>query len=117
MPKNPYGEIFEVRGTKAFASAGFIARLPLAMVTMGIVAMLSQARGEYWLAGAVSATFALANAFVSPRISQLVDRHGQAKVMIPATIVSVVALIGLMLATRQTAGSDQSDGYPLHAYQ
>lgn len=97
---NPYAEIFKVRGTKAFASAGFIARLPLAMVTMGIVAMLSQARGEYWLAGAVSATFALSTAFISPRISQLVDRHGQAKVMVPATIASVAAFIGLLLATR-----------------
>jgi len=38
------------------------------MVTMGIVAMLSQTHGEYWLAGAVSATFALANAFISPQV-------------------------------------------------
>ena len=58
MP-NPYREIFKVPGAKGFAAAGFIARLPIAMAPIGIVAMLSQTHGEYWLAGAVSATFAL----------------------------------------------------------
>jgi len=70
------------------------------MVTMGIVAMLSQTHGEYWLAGAVSATFALANAFISPQVSRFVDRYGQARVLIPVTTVSVVAFAGLLLATR-----------------
>ncbi len=42
-----------------------------------IVAMLSQTHGEYWLAGGVSATFALTNALVAPQISRLVDRLGQ----------------------------------------
>ncbi|MGK9234281.1 MFS transporter [Inquilinus limosus] len=99
MP-NPYAEIFRVPGAKAFSAAGFIARLPLAMVTLGIVTMLSQARGEYALAGAVSATFALSNALIAPQISRLVDRHGQGRVAIPATIVTVAAMAGLMLATR-----------------
>ncbi|WP_448951108.1 MFS transporter [Labrys neptuniae] len=95
---NPYTQIFSAPGTKAFAAAGFLARLPLAMVTMGIVAMLSQTHGEYWLAGAVSATFALGNAFVSPQISRLVDRHGQARVLVPATGLSVLAFGGLLAA-------------------
>ncbi|WP_026872153.1 MFS transporter [Inquilinus limosus] len=99
MP-NPYAEIFRAPGAKAFSAAGFIARLPLAMVTLGIVTMLSQARGEYALAGAVSATFALSNALIAPQISRLVDRHGQGRVAIPATVVTVAALAGLMLATR-----------------
>ena len=43
--------------------------------------MLSQTHGEYWLAGAVAATFALANALISPQISRLVDRYGQARVL------------------------------------
>jgi MFS family permease len=98
MP-NPYREIFKARGAKGFAAAGFVARLPLAMVTMGIVAMLSQTHGEYWLAGAVSATFALANAFVSPLVSRLVDRHGQSRVLTLATALSVAAFAGLIVAT------------------
>ncbi|CAN7283003.1 MFS transporter [Bosea sp. LjRoot90] len=99
MP-NPYREIFRAPGAVAFSAAGFIARLPLSMVTIGIVTMLSQARGQYWLAGSVAATFALANALIAPQISRLVDRHGQSKVLIPATLATIVALTGLMLATR-----------------
>jgi MFS family permease len=97
---NPYREIFKAPGSKGFSSAGFIARLPIAMATIGIVAMLSQTHGEYWLAGAVSATFALANAFVSPQVSRLVDRYGQSPVLIPATSLSVAAFAVLMVATR-----------------
>ena len=84
MP-NPYRAIFKAPGAKGFAAAGFFARLPIAMATIGTVAMLSQTHGEYWLAGAVSATFALTNAFVAPQISRLVDRYGQTPVLIPAT--------------------------------
>ena len=69
---NPYREIFRAPGAKGFSAAGFFARLPIAMAPIGIVAMLSQTHGEYWLAGAVSATFALTNAVISPQISRQV---------------------------------------------
>ncbi|MDK1374679.1 MULTISPECIES: MFS transporter [unclassified Sinorhizobium] len=98
---NPYREIFSVRGAKGFSAAGFFARLPIAMAPIGIVAMLSQTRGEYWIAGAVSATFALTNALVSPQISRLVDRLGQSAVIAPATAVSVVAFIALIVGANQ----------------
>jgi len=102
MP-NPYREIFQAPGAKAFSATGFVARLPLAMITLGIVTMLSQTHGEYWLAGAVSATFALANSLIAPQVSRLVDRHGQGRVLIPATAAAVAALAGLILATRSGA--------------
>ena len=40
--QNPYSEIFRAPGAKGFAAAGFMARLPIAMAPIGIVAMLSQ---------------------------------------------------------------------------
>ncbi|UXT51123.1 MFS transporter [Agrobacterium tumefaciens] len=98
---NPYREIFSAPGAKGFSAAGFFARLPIAMAPIGIVAMLSQTHGEYWLAGAVSATFALTNAAAAPQISRLVDRRGQSKVLIPATIISVLAFMALIMATNQ----------------
>lgn len=99
MP-NPYREIFRAPGTKAFAAAGFVARLPIAMAPIGIVTMLSQTHGEYWLAGAVAATFTLGNAFVAPQISRLVDRFGQSRLLTPASAISVPAFVLLMLAAR-----------------
>jgi MFS family permease len=100
MP-NPYSEIFKARGAKGFAAAGFFARLPIAMASIGIVAMLSQTHGEYWLAGAVSATYALTNAVLAPQISRLVDRLGQTKVIVPATVVSVIAFAAMIAAANQ----------------
>lgn len=98
---NPYAQIFRAPGAKGFAAAAFVARMPMAMAPIGIVAMLSQTHGEYWLAGAVSATFAIANAFASPQISRLVDRYGQSAVVAPAMLVSVLAFVALILAANQ----------------
>lgn len=98
---NPYKEIFSVPGAKGFSTAGFLARLPLAMAPIGIVAMLSQTRGDYWVAGAVSATFALTNALAAPQISRLVDRFGQSAIIVPSTIVSVIAFALLILSANQ----------------
>ena len=100
-PSNPYKEIFSVPGTKGFSAAGFLARLPVAMAPIGIVAMLSQTHGEYWLAGAVSATYALTNALIAPQISRLVDRFGQSAVLTPTTILSVVAFLMLIASAHQ----------------
>jgi len=99
--RNPYADIFRAPGTKGFAAAAFIARLPIAMAPIGIVAMLSQTHGEYWLAGAVSATYALVNAFLSPQVSRLVDRHGQTAIAVPMTIVSVLSFATLIAAANQ----------------
>jgi MFS family permease len=98
---NPYGEIFRVPGTKGFSAAAFVARMPVAMMPIGIVTMLSQLRGEYWLAGAVAATFALANAVLAPQISRLVDRLGQSRLLTPATAIAVVACALMTVAANR----------------
>lgn len=98
---NPYSEIFRPAGAKSFALAGFFARVPMTMAPIGMVAMLSQTHGEYWLAGAVAAAYALTNALLSPQISRIVDRKGQARVLLPTTIISVVAFAALIIAANQ----------------
>jgi MFS family permease len=98
---NPYRAIFKAPGTRGFAAAAFVARLPIAMASIGIVAMLSQTHGEYWLAGAVSATFAFLNAVVSPQLSRYIDRHGQTRVAVPTTTLAVIAFSVLMLAANR----------------
>lgn len=95
-----YREIFRAPGTRGFAAAGFVARLPIAMAPIGIVTTLAQSGSGYWLAGAVAATFTLTNAFAAPQVSRLVDRYGQSRLLVPATIVAVAAFTLLMLATR-----------------
>ncbi len=97
--RNPYVDIFRAPGAKGFAAAGFLARMPMAMAPIGIVAMLSQKHGEYWLAGGVAATFAMTNALAAPQISRYIDRLGQTRVVVPTTLISVAAFAALIVAT------------------
>jgi MFS family permease len=95
---SPYRALFAAPGATAFSAAGFLGRLPLSMMGIGVVTMISQLTGRYGLAGALSATIALSAAAVGPRISRLVDRHGQRRVLRPATLVALTAAAGLLLA-------------------
>lgn len=100
MP-SPYRALFEHPGTKSFSAAGFLGRMPLSMMGIGIVTMVSQLTDRYGLAGALSATIALSAAALGPQISRLVDRHGQRRVLRPATLISLAAVAGLLIAAQQ----------------
>ncbi|MBH1920377.1 MFS transporter [Serratia surfactantfaciens] len=100
---NPYFTLFSAPGSKAFSSAGLIARLPISMTGIGIITMLSQVRGSYWLAGAVAATFAFSMALLAPQIARAADRHGQNRVLPYATGVSALALLLLLICTHYWA--------------
>ncbi|KMN11902.1 MFS transporter [Pseudomonas weihenstephanensis] len=96
---NPYREIFSAPGSMAFCAAGLIARMPISMTGIGIITLLAQLRGSYWLAGAVAATFALAMALIAPQISRWVDRYGQGRVLPGVTAIGVSALLALLLCS------------------
>ncbi|MER5205749.1 MFS transporter [Streptomyces sp. NPDC002825] len=102
MP-SPYRAIFAAPGTASFSVAGFLGRMPLSMMGIGIVTMISQVTGRYGLAGALSATLAMSAAVLGPLVSRLVDRHGQRKVLRPVTLVSLTAAAGLLLCVQQKA--------------
>ena len=57
-----YRRVLAHPGALLFSATGLVARLPIAMISLGIVLLVSEARGSYGLAGAVSAAFLLANA-------------------------------------------------------
>ncbi|MFB9391089.1 MFS transporter [Streptomyces coeruleoprunus] len=100
MP-SPYRALFAAPGTLGFSSAGFLGRMPLSMMGIGIVTMISQLTGRYGLAGALTATLAASAAVLGPQISRLVDRYGQRRVLRPATLVSVAAVAALLVCARR----------------
>ncbi len=102
MP-SPYRAVFAAPGSKRFSAAGFVGRMPISMLAIGVVTMISQLTGRYGLAGALSATLAMSAAVLGPLISRLVDRHGQARVLRPATLASVAAVAGLLVCAQQEA--------------
>ncbi|MGH3329003.1 MAG: MFS transporter [Streptomycetales bacterium] len=101
----PYRELFVTHGAWAFSLAGFVARMPISMVGLGIVLLVSAVTGEYGMAGALSATFALTQAVVSPQVARLVDRLGQARVTVPGLAVFAAGLVALLLLVEAGAPS------------
>jgi len=93
-----YLALFKVPGRLAFCAAGFVARSSGAMVGIGMILMVSMLYGSYGLAGAIGATNALAWAAGNTVLARLVDRYGQNRVMVPATIISAASLVGLIVA-------------------
>ncbi|GAA2245634.1 MFS transporter [Streptomyces amakusaensis] len=100
---SPYRALFETPGSIRFSAAGLLGRMPLAMMGIGIVTMVSQLTGGYGTAGALSATVALSTAVLGPRISRLVDRHGQARVLRPAALVAAASVAGLLICATEGA--------------
>lgn len=102
MPStSPYRAIFAAPGTKGFSAAGFLGRMTLSMAGIGVVTMVSELTGRYGLAGALSAMLALSAASIGPQLSRLVDRHGQRRVLRPATLVALTAVCGLLLSAHR----------------
>ncbi|MFJ8993261.1 MFS transporter [Streptomyces sp. NPDC102279] len=99
-PLTPYRRLFARPGTRAFTLGNLVARLPMGMFSVSAVVMIASARGSYALAGAVTATGLAATAVVAPWTARLVDRHGQARVAVPATAVALLGGVGLVLCVR-----------------
>ncbi|MGW2231475.1 MFS transporter [Streptomyces formicae] len=101
--RNPYARLFAIPGATAFTVGNLIARLPMGMFSVSAVIMISGARGSYALAGAVTATGLAATAVVAPWTARLVDRHGQARVAVPATAFAALGSLSLLLCVRYGA--------------
>lgn len=102
---NPYRELLTTPGVTGLVIASSIARLPQAMIGIGIITMLVQQSGVYWLAGAVAGTFTLANALIGPQVSKLVDQRGQSRVLPFVTAFSIVMLLALIIAVHLRASA------------
>jgi predicted MFS family arabinose efflux permease len=89
----PYRELLATPGGLAFSSAGFVARMPISMIGLGIVLLVVAHGGRYGLAGTISAVFALVNALSAPAIARLVDRLGQRRVLLPTVILHTIWLV------------------------
>ena len=76
-----YRTVFAHRGAPAFSATGMLARLPVSMMTLGIVLLVSSVTGSYTMAGQVSAAYVVGNAVVAIPHGRLADRFGQTLVL------------------------------------
>ncbi|GGT27422.1 MFS transporter [Streptomyces toxytricini] len=99
----PYARLFALPGTRAFTAGNLLARLPMGMFAVSAIMMIAGQRGSYALAGAVTATGLGATALVAPWTARMVDRYGQARVAVPATLVAVLGSLALVACVRTGA--------------
>jgi MFS family permease len=92
-----YRDVLAVPGAKAFVSAGFVARLPIAMIGLGIVIYISGITGSYGRAGLLTAIYAVAAAVFPLFTSRWMDRVGQRRVLPGLILTHGVALIIFVL--------------------
>jgi len=97
----PYRRILRLPGALAFSSVGLVARLPISMLSLGIVILVSERTGSYGLAGSISAAEIVAAAVVSPLQGRIVDRFGQARVLPAAATVFAAGVLLLVVSVEQ----------------
>lgn len=70
----------------------FIARLPFAMMTVGVLMLVVAATGSVGLGGLTSAAVGIGVVIAGPLIGALVDRHGQRRVLVPVGLANSLLL-------------------------
>lgn len=70
----------------------FIARLPFAMMTVGVLMLVVSATGSVSLGGLASAAVGIGVVVAGPIIGDLVDRYGQRRVLVPLGLANGVLL-------------------------
>ncbi|MEV0582472.1 MFS transporter [Nonomuraea sp. NPDC050310] len=91
-----YLNVLRTPGAWRFLVPALIARLPYAMVQLGILLLVEWSTGSYGAAGIASAAAAVAQALVGPQTGKLADRFGQARVLFPQVAVHALAFGSLL---------------------
>jgi len=99
----PYADVLGRRGARRMTTTGFLARFPMSMLGLGEVLLVASQTGSYALAGALSATGALANAVFGPLLGRATDRYGQSRVLPLLVTVHVLALTAFVVLVRGDA--------------
>lgn len=87
---------------RAFSLAGFVARTPISMTALSIVLLVSATTGSFARAGLITGVGTLTGAVAAPLWGRLIDRVGQARVLVVAGLICNVSLtlLGLTVVLR-----------------
>jgi predicted MFS family arabinose efflux permease len=93
-----YRELLATPGLSRIYAASVLARLPLGFGTLAVILVVRDATGSFSLAGVAAGAELFAVALTAAPVGRMVDRHGQARVLLPLAVFNAVALSGLALA-------------------
>lgn len=78
-----------------FFPLALVARLPFAMMVVGVLTLVVAARGSLQLGGLSSAAVGIGSAIVGPFLGAAADRYGQRVPLLISAVVHSAALVGL----------------------
>ncbi|WP_345185672.1 MFS transporter [Microbacterium panaciterrae] len=94
--------LFRLAGLPYFVIA-FVARLPFAMMVVGVLTVAVAARGSLSLGGLTSAAVGIGTACFGPLLGAAADRYGQRVVLGVLAVANTAALIGFALVVYSAA--------------
>ncbi|MGO1920198.1 MAG: MFS transporter, partial [Microbacterium sp.] len=101
-PEAPQPSVFREAGLPYFVIA-FIARLPFAMMVVGVLTLVVAARESLSLGGLTSAAVGLGAACFGPLLGAAADRVGQRPVLVILAVVNSAMLVVLAVVVYSTA--------------
>ena len=104
----PYRRVLAIPGALAFTAAGFLARLPISMIPLGIVLLVVGKTGSYGQAGAVSAAFIIGEAVAAPVLARVTDQLGQGRVVLWASLSFAIGITALVIAVQSVGAGPPS---------
>lgn len=91
------------RAGGTFLPIAFGARLPLAMTQIGTLLMVTETFSSYAAGGLAAGLVAVGTAVGGPLIGLLTDHYGQRRVVVAATILNALLIVGLVAAASSGA--------------
>ncbi|MGX5358851.1 MFS transporter [Kocuria sp. KH4] len=110
-PGGRYGRLLELGG-RGFLPIAFVARLPLAMITVGALTLATAVTGSYAVGGAAAGAVGIGSALGGPLMGHLADRVGQRAVLLVSALAHTAA-IGLLLLTAHAGAVPGGPAVPL----
>ena len=98
-----YAPLFRVPGATRFIAGTALSRTGGAMFGVAVIVMLSERRGSFGLAGAVSAVGLAVLAVAGPVLGRLVDKHGQRRIALPFVLFSAVCGVTVVVLSWRDA--------------
>ena len=92
-----YRALFQVPHVRRLVLSGLLARLPMGMVGLALLLLVREGGGGYAAAGAVSGGYFIATAIGAPIAGRLVDRRGQARILLRRAVIFPALLGGVCL--------------------
>ncbi len=100
-----YRALFAVPGFTRLLVSAVLGRLPSGMFSLALLLFVHARTNSFLAAGVAVGAFSLAGAAIGPLLGALVDRAGQARVLLPAAVTQGALLVALVLVAQHGAAT------------